>query len=394
MSALVILKKHEDKRIIQGHLWAFSNEIQRVEQPGEPGCVAELRSSEGKPLGVGFYHPHSLIAFRLLDKDPQAVIGREWFERKISDALARRGRHYPGSRSFRLCFGESDGLPGLVIDRYDSILVLQVLSAGMERCLGHIEQALGALLKPRGILLKNDVESRRLEGLPLEVRILSGEVPETVEFEEDGIRLAVCPQKGQKTGYFFDQRDNRSFLRPYFKGRRVLDLYCYVGGFALNAVFAGAAEVLAADSSAKAVELARHNAKLNGFQDKAAIQKEDAAGMLEAFSRGELPFNPDMVVLDPPNLAPTKKSLAPALRLYARLNTMALSGLKTGGLLATASCSHHLPRGMFAEMLREAAMRAGKTAHLVALRSQARDHPVLLAMPETQYLNFALLEVV
>jgi 23S rRNA (cytosine1962-C5)-methyltransferase len=329
----------------------------------------------------------------MLTRSPKEPIDESFFRRRLGDAIAYREKVCPGENAYRLCFGESDGLPGLVVDRYGSILVLQVLSAGIERRLDLVLAALDALLKPKGVYLKNDHRQRQLEGLPLECRTLSGEVPERVPIVEGGLRFLAPLGEGQKTGHYFDQRDNRAFLAPHFSGRSVLDLYCYTGGFAITAAKAGARSVFALDSSGPALALARENAKLNGVEGTVSFDEGDAEKSLEAFAANSQPFKPDFIVLDPPSLVPAKKHLPKALRLYSKLNAQALKALPRGGLLATATCSHHVSREDFVLMLRAAQARAQRPVRFRALRGQAADHPVLLAMPETEYLHFALLEV-
>ncbi|MBI4371329.1 MAG: class I SAM-dependent rRNA methyltransferase [Elusimicrobia bacterium] len=393
--ARVILHPAQEKRLLAGHLWVFSNEIKEVLAEEEPqaGDLALVVTSTGQELGLSFYNPNSLIAARLLTRSPKEPVDAEFFRRRLAEALARRERAYPGENAYRLCFGESDGLPGLVVDRYGSVCVLQVLSAGIERRLDWVRAALDDLFQPKGIYLKNDHRTRQLEGLPLECRLLSGAVPERVPIVEGGLRFLAPLGEGQKTGHYFDQRDNRAFLRPHFAGRSVLDLYCYTGAFAVAAAKAGAKAVLALDSSGPAVALARENAKLNGVEGAVSFDEGDAEKALESFAGLSSPFKPDFIVLDPPSLVPAKKHLPQALRLYCKLNALALRALLRGGLLATATCSHHVSREDFVLMLRAAQARAQRPARLLALRGQAADHPVLLAMPETEYLHFALLEL-
>jgi 23S rRNA (cytosine1962-C5)-methyltransferase len=389
-----VLHPRQENRLLAGHLWIFSNEIKEVlaEEEPQPGDLALVTTASGQELGLAFYNPKSLIACRMLTRSPKDMIDAGFFKRRLAEAQAYRERACPGESSYRLCFGESDGLPGLVADRYGSYFVLQVLSAGIERRLPMIQAALEELFSPKGIYLKNDHRARQLEGLPLECRTLSGEVPERVPISDGGLRFAAPIGEGQKTGHYFDQRDNRAFLRPYFQGRTVLDLYCYTGGFAIAAAKSGAKSVFAVDSSAAAIGLARENAKFNGADGVATFDEADAAELLESFGRDKQPFKPDMIVLDPPSLVPNKKHLPQALRLYAKLNSSALRALPRGGLLATATCSHHVSRELFVDMLRAAQAKAQRSVRFVALRGQAADHPVLLAMPETEYLHFALLE--
>lgn len=393
--ARVVLRPTQERRILAGHRWVFSNEIREVTSVGQPkaGDLALVAAAGGQELGLAFYHPNSLIAARLLAVGSGEPVDAEFFRKRLAEALSYRERLYPGENAYRLCFGESDGLPGLVVDRYGSILVLQVLSAGIERRLHLVAAALEELLSPQGIYLKNDHRARSLEGLPLECRTLSGVVPERVPIVEGGLRFAAPIGEGQKTGHYFDQRDNRAYLRPYFEGRAVLDLYSYTGGFAVNAAKAGAKSVLAIDSSGPAMDLARENAKLNGVEGRVSFDEGDAQEALDAFASRQQPFKPDMIVLDPPSLAPAKKHLPKALRLYAKLNAQALRALPRGGYLATATCSHHVSREDFMLMLRGAQAKAQRSARLVCLRGQSADHPVLLAMPETEYLHLALLEV-
>ena len=385
----VKLKAREENRLLAGHAWIFSNEIDTVEGDVEPGALASAVTSRGAPLGVGFYHPNSLIAWRLLSRQVEPV-DEAFFKERLARAIEARERAYPGETSYRLCFGESDGLPGLVVDRYADVLVCQVLSAGIEKRLDLVAQALEELVKPRGIFLKNDHPARGLEGLPIETRVLRGEVPPRVTIEEAGLRYVTPVTEGQKTGFYFDQRDNRARLVPYFRGRQVLDLYCYTGAFALNAAKHGATKVLGLDSSGPAVQLARENAALNGLS--AEFDEGDAEEVLRTFAETAQPIHPDLILLDPPSFVPSKKHLPKGLRAYTRLNQLAMRALPRGGLLATSTCAHHVDREAFVGMLREAGVRAGKSFKLVELGKQAKDHPILLSMPETEYLHFALLE--
>lgn len=391
----IVLNPDRDKRLKAGHNWIFSNEIKEVlaDREPKPGDLAIVTNAGGTPLAQAFYNPNSLIGGRVLTRDAKEPVDAGFFRKRLAEALAYRERALPGETSYRLCYGESDGLPGLVVDRYGSILVLQVMSAGIERRLDWIQAALDELIAPKGIFLKNDHKVRTLEGLPLECRTLSGSVPERVPITEAGLRFAAPIGEGQKTGHYFDQRENRAFLRPFFQGRSVLDLYCYTGGFAIAAAKGGAKSVLAIDSSGPAVQLARENAKFNGVDGAVSVDEQDAEKALESFAEGKQPFKPDMIVLDPPSLVPARKHLPQALRLYTKLNAQALKALPKGGLLATATCSHHVSREDFVLMLRNAAAKAERPVRFAALRGQALDHPVLLSMPETEYLHFALLEL-
>lgn len=386
------LRPREENRLLAGHPWVFSNELKEVPKTAEPGCPAFVETSSGRKLGFGFFNPRSLIAFRLLAREPVAL-DADFFHSRLEDALALRERALPGSRWYRLCFGESDRLPGLVVDRYGEHLALQFLAAGMDRRRAEIVAALERLLSPKSIFARNDHPARRLEGLKTEDEALLGEPPETAEAEEGGLRFKFSLRHGQKSGFFFDQRENRALTAGHCRGKMVLDLHCYVGAFALAAARAGAAKVLALDSSAPAIALAKENAKANGLDALCAFDAGDAEEALESFAGMKQPDRPGLIILDPPSLVPSKRHLPQALRAYARLNALALKALPRGGILATSSCSHHVSREEFLGMLRSAAARTGRALRLIELRGQAQDHPVLLAMPETEYLHFALAEL-
>ncbi|MEE8424198.1 MAG: class I SAM-dependent rRNA methyltransferase [Elusimicrobiota bacterium] len=387
------LKRGEEDRLVRGHPWVFSNELKTVPRDAEPGVLATVQTAKGRVMGVGFFNPKSLISFRLLSREPVAI-DFAFFRRRFEDAISLRERRLPGESSYRLCFGESDGLPGLVVDKYGSILVLQVLAAGIERRLDLICKALTEVVRPDGIYLHNDHPVRTLEGLTREDKVFSGEVPETVSIVSAGLKYEIPVRKGQKTGFYFDQRENRAALAPYCRGRTVLDLHCYIGAFAMTAAKSGAEKVLGLDSSAPAIEIARSNAELNGLSENCEFDEGDAEDVLEAFAEKRRSIRPNLIVLDPPSLVPAKKHLAKALRAYERLNAAALRILPKGGILATSTCSHHVGREDFLRMLRLAAGRVGRSVRLLELRGQACDHPVLLSMTETEYLHFALLETV
>ncbi|MBI4385813.1 MAG: class I SAM-dependent rRNA methyltransferase [Elusimicrobia bacterium] len=387
------LKPREEGRLLSGHPWVFSNELETVGRELPVGSLARLESSQGRNLGLGFYNPHSLIAWRFLAPRPEPV-DASFFKKRLSAALELRMRYYPGQRSYRLCFGESDGLPGLILDKYEDFVVAQVLSAGMERCLGSVEGALRELLQPKGAYLQNDHPSRKLEGLELERRLWWGEVPPRIVIEERGLRFLKPLIEGQKTGFYFDQRDNRQETARWARGRRVLDLFCYTGAFAVSAAQAGAEQVLGLDSSAAAIELARENSRRNGLEERCRFDTGDAEEVLEVFSQGRQPLQPNFILLDPPSFVPAKRHLPKALRAYVKLNALALRCLDSGGLLATSTCSHHVGREAFLLMIRQAASKAERRVRLLRLGTQSLDHPILLSMPETEYLHFALLEVI
>lgn len=384
------LKAKEERRLKAGHWWVFSNEIDGLDTSIEPGTLVRVLASDGAQVGIGTFNPHSLIAVRLVQKG-EGDLSEDFIFEKLDEAYTRRKEI--GVRKYgRMCYGEGDNLPGLVVDRYGDILVVDVLTAGMELLKPQITQALKKIFKPTGIYYKNDSAFRALEGLTNTPEII-GEVPETVQIEENGVKYIVPLRGGQKTGFYFDQRENRAFLKPYFKDKLVLDLYSYIGSFGLTAALAGAAQVWGCDSSAAAVELAKKNAELNGVSDIAVFHRDDAERLLSAMKKGELPDQPDMVLLDPPAFVKSRKALPQAVGLYVKLVKMALEGLKPGGYLAFSTCSHHVSRELFMDIIRQGVSKAGVQASLIELRGQAKDHPVLIGMPETEYLHFALIQV-
>ncbi|MGN0024744.1 MAG: class I SAM-dependent rRNA methyltransferase [Candidatus Avelusimicrobium sp.] len=384
------LKAKEERRLQAGHWWVFSNEIDGLDTSIEPGTLVRVVNHEGKQVGIGCFNPHSLIAVRLILKGEGALSDNFVFEH-LDEAYTRRKE--VGVRKYgRMCYGEADHLPGLVIDRYGDVLVIDVLTAGMEKLKPEITKAVQKIFKPKGIYYKNDSAFRALEGLTSTPEII-GDVPEEVEIEENGVKYLVPLRGGQKTGFYFDQRENREFLKPYFKEKLVLDLYSYIGSFGLTAALAGASQVWGCDSSAAAVEYAKKNAELNGVSDIAVFHRDDAERLLSAMKKGELPDQPDIVLLDPPAFVKSRKALPQAVGLYVKLVKMALEGLKSGGYLAFSTCSHHVSRELFMDIIRQGASKAGREAVLVELRGQAKDHPVLIGMPETEYLHFALVQV-
>ena len=387
----IVLKPKEENRLISGHLWAFSNEIAKAPEGIVPGTLADLVHSRSGFLGRGFYHPHSLIAFRILTDQKDQEIDQAFFEKRFADAVNWRERCYPGATAYRLIFGESDRLPGLIVDRYGDYFVIQAIAAGIERARPTIVQALKSLFQPKAIIWRADSALRDLEGLPQAApQVLHGALSGRMQIETENGKFWVDLLGGQKTGFYFDQRDNRQALAPFCKGKRVLDAFSYSGGFGIAAASAGAKEVVLVDSAHAALELAQENAELNGVADRTTCVEGDALALLARENPGG-PF--DVIAIDPPAYARSKKHLPAALKAYEKLNALAMKALPKGGILASSSCSHHVGRETFLEMLRRSAKKAERRARLVELRSQAKDHPVLLAMPETEYLKFAILKI-
>jgi 23S rRNA (cytosine1962-C5)-methyltransferase len=388
----IILRPKEEGRLEGGHLWAFSNEVAEAPAGIPAGALADLFKSGKGFVGRGFYHPHSLIAFRILTDQKDQEIDQAFFEKRFKKAMEWRESAYAGCRAYRWVFGESDELPGLIVDRYGDNLAVQALSAGMERLKDVIVAALRQIANPKGILWRADAALRELEGLPIGPSVVvHGEIPPHIDIATENGNFRVDLRTGQKTGFYFDQRDNRQSLAAYCKGKRVLDAFCYSGGFGVSAGLAGAREIVFVDSSHPALELAAANAGKNNLGGKFTCVEGDALALLTADPPGG-PF--DVIAIDPPAYARSKKHLLIALKAYEKLNTLAMKALKRGGILASSSCSHHVDRELFVQMLRKSARKAQKSCRLLELRSQAKDHPVLLAMPETEYLKCAILQVI
>jgi 23S rRNA (cytosine1962-C5)-methyltransferase len=382
------LKPKEHRRLLSGHLWVFSNELRDVPRDIAAGETVQLFTHDGRLLGTGFFNPQSLIAFRLLTRNEEQP-DREFFRRKILEALKLREKVYPAAETnaWRLVHGESDGLPGLVVDRFDRALVLQSFSAGMDRHLPLITEVLKELFDPKALVVRNESPLRELEGLPLYKEMIFGG-PDDIQqvIVDDGISYRVNILEGQKTGFFLDQRENRRIVRKFSAGAEVLDVYTNDGGFALNAMHAGASSTTMIDSSQEALQRAEQNARMNGMENYSIIAS-DAFEALARIKQENRAF--DLVVLDPPSFTKSRKSVPTALKAYAKLNRLGLQLVRDEGFLATASCSHHISEEDFLAAVHLGAMQAGKHLRLISRNAQPADHPVLLSMPETGYLKFA-----
>jgi len=386
------LKKNEDRRIRSGHPWVFSNEIERIDGDRDAGISAELFDAAGGLSRQRLLHTHPLIAFRLLSRKQEDIDSVQFYELRIAAALAHRQAIYPGLKTFRAVYGESDFLPGLVVDRYGDYLSIQILSAGMELRRDLILEALQRVFAPKGIIARNDVAVRTLEGLEQKVEVLAGEVPELVEMEENGLRFLVNLREGQKTGGFLDQKQNHLLLRDICRGRAVLDCFCYAGSWAVHAAHFGAASALGLDISARAVAQASRNAGLNGVAERVRFEECDVFERLRSLKHEGRGYG--VIVMDPPAFVKSRKNIAEATKGYLTVNRRALELLEPGGYLITCSCSFHMGREAFREMLGNAARLARREVRLVATCSQAPDHPVLLSFPESEYLKCFVLQVV
>jgi 23S rRNA (cytosine1962-C5)-methyltransferase len=368
-----------------GHPWIYRSDV--LERPSSDAGAVRVTDQRGKPLGVALWSPRSEISLRLLDRNADAIIDTAWWHASIGRAIARRDGLERDANAFRLVHGEGDALPSLVVDRYDRWLIVQLMSAGLERFRTEIVDALRAHVDPVGILARNDVSLRAKEGLGKEVELLHGDVPEEIEVDEHGVRYLAAPWKGQKTGAFLDQRENRALVGQVARGR-ALDCFSYHGSFALH-LARRADHVTALDASAHALTRAEENFRRNGLTNGSFIEA-NAFEYLKAQERERARF--ETIVLDPPAFAKTRAALPAAIRGYKEINLRAMRLLSPGGLLFTASCSFHLSKPLFLEMLEEAAADSGRRIVLRELRGQPRDHPELLTVPETGYIKGALLE--
>lgn len=377
-------------RILSGHLWVFSNELAASPKKFEPGSVVELRDRKNSFLGIGYINPHSLIAIRILTRKKEEI-NSDFFRNRILDAIDYRKRFLKDMGSLRVVFSEGDFLPGIIVDKYGDCLSIQILTLGMEKQSDTIIGILDDIFSPSAIVLKNDSSVRLLEGLRQEKKVLKGFLDSLPVIQEDSLLFEIDPMAGQKTGYFLDQRESRIAFSRLVEGGKGLDLFCYSGAWSIHLASRGA-HVIGIDDSDQAISFARKNAGINNLSDKCLFEKADVFEFLKKGVLGKDQY--DFIVLDPPAFARSKSQIKNAIRGYREINSNAMRMLKKGGLLATSSCSFHIGREIFLDMLRLAAKDAGRQARLIEMRSQAKDHPVLLSMPETEYLKCAFLEIV
>jgi 23S rRNA (cytosine1962-C5)-methyltransferase len=375
----VIVTKKGQLRIIAGHPWVYRSDI-RSTAGARPGDIVHVKDLRGRHLGFAFFSSRSEIALRMLTKERE--LPRRFLEERLAAALSWRRTVAAGAAAFRIVHGEGDGLPSFIVDRYDEFIVIQTLSQASESLKHRLVDALLESLSPQGILERNDPRVRQLEGLERRVSVLHGSVPEAVEIDENGVLFHVDLYRGQKTGLFLDQRENHLTGRDYAHGR-VLDAFTYNGGFGLHAA-RSAAEVVAFDISTAAVERAASNAERNGMRN-VVVREANAFDLLRDFERRGERF--DTVFLDPPAFAKSREAVANAYRGYNEINRRALRLLAPAGCLITCSCSYHVSETDFEAIIEKAALDAGVAVQLVEKRRQARDHPVVLGVPETHYLK-------
>ncbi len=385
----IILKPEQERRIQNGHLWIFSNEIKSNLKDYEPGELVEIRNSEQAFIGIGYVNPHSLISVRVLTRVIEEI-GFDFFEKRIRTAYARRQFDYPGSVSYRVVFGESDGLPGLVVDKYGDYLVLQSHAYGIEKHLTTIIEVLKKVFSPAAIVARLDTGVRQLEHLELKKEVVFGDLPEFVTVNIEGLQYKLDLMNGQKTGFFLDQKENHSSTSKYVANKKVLDCFCYVGGWSLHAARFGASSVTGLDKSEQAIRLCRENASLNGITN-CDFKQADVFDELKEINERKEKF--DVIILDPPAFAKSRTQIKDAIKGYREINRRAAKALNDGGILYTCSCSHVIDPETFRNIVFQGLYGAGKNAILLENKTQAKDHPILLSMRETEYLKCLVLQV-
>ncbi len=390
----LVLKKGEDTRLRAGHLWVFSNEVDVQASPlsgFEPGQACAIVDHRGKPIGIGYVNPNSLICARLVSRGLDHPLDRSLIVHRLNVALSLRERIYD-EPYYRLVFGESDGLPGLTVDRFGDVVVAQTTTAGMERLKDAITDALVKVLAPRQLWWKNDASVRAMEHLPEYADLGHGEPADApMLVREAGLTFEADPVGGQKTGWFYDQRHNRDHLAPLVKGKRVLDMFSYLGGWGLRAAAAGASEVVCVDASQAAVDAIARNAERNGMADRVTAVRADGFEYLKAQREARERY--DVVVIDPPAFVKRKKDLAEGRIAYRRLNELGMQVLARDGILVTCSCSYHMPRHLLLDGVQQAARHLDRQAQVLVNLQQGPDHPVHPAIPETDYLKGFIVRV-
>ncbi|MBI3596258.1 MAG: class I SAM-dependent rRNA methyltransferase [Nitrospirae bacterium] len=387
---ILVIKAHAAKRLKTGHPWIFSNELTRLPKELEPGQPVDIQNHRGEWIGRGYFNPRSLIAVRLLQRE-RIEINEDFLERKISGAQALRERWLGGEEAYRVVFGEADGLPGLIIDRYGPVWVAQFLTAGMDRLTEPVLRVLIKRFHPTAVVARNDTAGRVLEGLAQEKRLLYGELPSPLVIQKNGLSFEVDVWEGQKTGFFLDQSENYRCLEGMVRDARVLDAFCYTGVWGLHAARYGAREVIGLDSSEKAIDEAQGNAQRNGLASVCTFLQEDVFDGLHRLREAKERF--DCIILDPPAFAKSRQKVKEATRGYKEINRLAMTLLSSGGILITCSCSHLVSPELFRETLVSAAADAKRSFYITAWRTQGRDHPIVLEIPETEYLKCAILQV-
>jgi 23S rRNA (cytosine1962-C5)-methyltransferase len=390
VQAAVRLLPGQDKRMRRGMPWAYSNEItmDAAARAVPPGSLVRLAATDGAPLGVASFNPHCLIAARMFDRDPAARIDTAFFVRRLERALSLRERLF-GAPFYRLAHSDADALPGLVVDRYGDAIAVQLNTAGSARLESEILAALDQVLRPSRVCIRNDSPARALEGLPSEVRFTKGEGDAPVEIVENGLRYLADIGTGQKTGWFFDQRENRAFAAGLARNARVLDLYCYTGGFAIAAAAAGATEVVACDRSEPALALAARAAALNDAGARIRFERSESFAAIAALEGTDERF--DLVIADPPAFVKSRKDLEAGARGYRKLVRGAARRVRAPGFLCVASCSHNLDLERFLTEIARGLADANRSGRILRISGAGSDHPIHPFLPQTAYLKFVAL---
>lgn len=380
------------KRAAIGHPWVFSNEIamDAAAKALPPGGLVRIETSNGEALGVAMFNPHPLISARFLSRDATATVDTDFLAARLKAALALRERLYPGGY-YRLIHAEADGLPGTAIDRFGAVVTVQVNTAGMERLTPMLLDAIEQVLSPETIVLRNDSAARQLEGLEQHAKVVKGSIDGPIELSENGARFFADLEAGQKTGWFFDQRDNRAMVASFAQDRRVLDLYSYAGGFAVLAAKSGAREVVAVDRSERALALAEQAARANGVVERCSFVRAEAFAELERLAGSDVRYG--VVVADPPAFVKSKKDLNQGARAYRKLARLCAALVEPGGFLFIASCSHHVDVPLFAEQVSRGLADARREGRILRTSGAAADHPVHPHLPESAYLKGQLIQL-
>lgn len=381
------LKRREDKRLRAGHLWIFSNEIDTQKSPLKSftaGDIVNVLSAEGKNLGSAYVNPHSLIAARIYDERKNIELNQSWFEQRLLQALSLREMMFD-KPYYRLCFSEGDSLPGLIIDRFNDCFVLQINTAGIDAVKDHLLAALENLFDPQTIVLRNDSASRGLEALEKTVELVKGEITEDIWLEENGVKYQVDVLKGQKTGWFYDQRMSRKQMMPLVKAKTVLDVFSYTGSWSICAAKAGASEVTAVDVSQAALDCLVKNAEANAVQERVNTVCDDAFNAMQDMSHKKQLF--DIVFIDPPAFIKRKKDIKEGQQAYIRANRLAMNLVKPGGLLISSSCSYHMSQANLQNSLLKASRKLKRPIQVLSYGHQGPDHPIHPAIEESAYLK-------
>lgn len=386
----IFIRKGAQHRVENGHPWVYQTEIDYIEGEFAPGDIVDVYNFRHRFIGRGYINPLSQIIVRILSRE-QEPIDRDFFKRRIEEAWRYRQRFLSEPDYCRLVFGEADFLPALIVDKFGAYFVIQTLALGIDIYKDIIVSILEELFMPEGIYERNDVPVRELEGLKQQKGFLKGDFPTIIKVLENGIPFWADIENGQKTGFFYDQRENRQLLRYLVQGAKVLDCFCHTGSFSVHAALYGAASVRAIDISPQAVELARKNAALNGVEERCSFEVANAFDALRSLTESQEKY--DVVILDPPAFTKSRSSLEGAARGYKEINLRGLKLVRPGGFLVTCSCSYHMDRDLFSAIVTDAARDVKRSIRQVEYRTQAKDHPVLPGAPETNYLKYLVLQV-